>query len=154
MHAAHQGAGGGAQGAGGAHAGHDVDRRGDAVMGFSHETTKHTFRLTKGGGAIEVRATDPKDAESIARIRTHLADIAKRFPTGDFAQPEEIHGRKPDGTDVMQELRTAIDWRYEPIERGGRVVIATKDTRALDAIHRFLRFQISDHRTGDTEQVE
>ena len=133
---------------------HGVDRRGDAVMGFSHETTKHTFRLTKSGGAIEVRATDPKDADSIGRIRTHLAEIARRFPQGDFAQPEEIHGRKPDGTDVMQELRTAIDWRYEPIDRGGRVVIATKDARALDAIHRFLRFQISDHRTGDSAEVE
>lgn len=136
------------------HAGHDVDVRGAEAMGFSQEKTRHTFRLTKDGGAIEVRAVDAADADSIARVRTHLADIARRFPAGDFTIPEMVHARVPEGVAVMQELRTAIGWRYEPLDRGGRVVITTRDARALEAIHAFLRFQISDHRTGDSGEVE
>ncbi|PYR73529.1 MAG: hypothetical protein DMF86_20265 [Acidobacteria bacterium] len=31
----------------------------------------------------------------------------------------------------------------------GRVRITTKDARALEAVHAFLRYQIKEHRTGD-----
>lgn len=138
-----------------AHAKHtDVDRRGDRVMGFSHEKTKHTFRLFEDGGAIEVRANDPKDAESIARIRAHFKDIEKDFTAGVFTRPEEIHARMPDGADVMRELRAEIRYRYEELPAGARLRVTTKNRRAVEAVHRFLKFQISDHRTGDHTHVE
>ena len=143
MHAQHAG-----------HGGHDVDRRGDKVMGFSHEKTRHTFRLLGDGGAIEVRALDGGDAESIGAIRSHLKVIEKDFTSGTFAKPEEIHAKLPDGADVMKERGSSIVYRYEELEGGARVRIRTKDPRALDAVHRFLRFQIADHRTGDPTTVE
>lgn len=133
---------------------HGVDTRGDAVMGFSHEKTKHTFRLMKDGGAIEVRANEASDGESIAKIRTHLAEIANEFAAGTYVKPENIHGRMPDGVGVMQDLRGEIRFTFEEIERGGRVRIATKNERAREAVHAFLRFQIEDHRTGDSTKVE
>jgi hypothetical protein len=136
-----------------AHA-HAVDARGDAVMGFSHEKTKHTFRILRDGGAIEVRANDAADAESIRRIREHLAVIEKDFSAGTFAKPEAIHGKVPDGAEVMKELGPSIDYEYEEIPRGGRVRITTRDPRALAAVHAFLRFQIADHRTGDSGEME
>lgn len=133
---------------------HEVDARGAEAMGFSQQKTKHTFRLHEDGGAIEVRATDAGDAESIAAVRTHLAEIARLFPNGDFAKPQYIHGRVPDGVPVMLERLSAIDWKYEEVDRGARVRIRTKDARAREAIHAFLRFQIDDHRTGDGGKVE
>lgn len=136
------------------HAGHDVDTRGDRVMGFSHEKTKHTFRLLADGGAVEVRANDAKDAESIEAIRGHLKEIAKEFTAGKFDQPEAIHGRMPDGVDVMLARRDAISYTYEELERGGSVRIQTRDAKAVEAVHAFLRFQIADHRTGDSVNVE
>lgn len=138
------------------HAAHHnaVDTRGDQVMGFSHEKTKHTFRLIIDGGAIEVRALDANDADSIAAIRSHLKEIEKDFTAGTFTKPDEIHGKLPDGAEVMKELRDVITYRFEEIPSGGRVRIRTKDPRALEAIHRFLRFQIDDHRTGDSTAVE
>jgi hypothetical protein len=131
-----------------------VDRRGDHVMGFSHEKTKHTFRLLEDGGAIEVRANDAADAESIAAIRDHLRVIAKEFTSGEFAKPKEIHDRVPDGVATMKELGAGIRYEYEELDRGARVRIRTRDPRGLEAVHQFLRFQIEDHRTGDPLTVQ
>jgi hypothetical protein len=132
----------------------DVDQRGDRVMGFSHETTKHSFRLFTDGGAVEVRANDANDQDSIAAIRGHLQEIAREFADGKFAKPEEIHARTPDGCEGMNDLKQAIAYRYEELERGGRLRMITSDQRGVEAVHRFLRFQIDDHHTGDSGKVE
>jgi len=131
-----------------------VDHRGDHVMGFSHEKTKHAFRLLDDGGAVEVRANDANDAESVAAIRGHLQEIAKDFARSDFAKPRAIHGREPDGVAVMKDLGEAVAYRYEEVDRGGRVRIVTRDARGVEAVHAFLRFQIGDHRTGDSGKIE
>lgn len=131
-----------------------VDQRGDKVMGFSHEKTKHTFRLYEDGGAVEVRVNDAADAENIAAIRTHLQEIAKDFTSGNFAKPKEIHARVPDGVPAMKELGPRILYLYEELDRGARVRIRTEDQRGLDAVHQFLRFQIEDHHTGDPAKIE
>ena len=135
------------------HANH-VDQRGDKVMGFSHEKTRHAFRLFEDGGAIEVRANDPKDAESIASIRSHFKDIEKDFTAGVFTKPEEIHARTPDGAEVMKELRTEIRYQYEELPEGARLRITTTNARAVEAVLAFLKFQIGDHRTGDSGTTE
>ena len=53
----------------------------------------------------------------------------------------------------MRTLRSAIDYRYADIERGGRVRITTRNSKALNAVHRFLRFQIAEHHTGDVTTI-
>jgi hypothetical protein len=131
-----------------------IDQRGDKVMGFSHHKTRHSFRLFADGGAVEVRANDAADAENVAAIRAHLKEIASEFAKGDFAGPREIHGRVPDGAEAMKALGAAIVYRYEELDRGARVRLVTKDARGVEAVHAFLRFQISDHRTGDSGKVE
>ena len=132
----------------------DMDHRGDQAMGFSQHATKHTFRLLEDGGAIEVRANDAKDTKSVDAIREHLRGIAKSFSEGDFAKPMFIHHRMPDGAAEMKELRDAISYRYEELPEGGRVRITTANARALDAVHRFLEFQIDEHKTGDSTKIE
>lgn len=130
-----------------------VDERGDHVMGFSHEKTTHHFRLYADGGAIEVTANDPKDNEGRDQIRMHLSHIAKMFAAGDFNAPMLIHDRVPPGVPAMQRLDADIGYRYEDIANGGRVRISTKNKEAVAAIHDFLKFQIADHRTGDSTDV-
>ena len=130
-----------------------VDERGDHVMGFDHEKTTHHFRLTPSGGAIEVSANAPDDAASRDAIRTHLAHIAKKFAEGDFEAPMLIHDRVAPGVPVMEKKKDRIRWTYENLDAGGRIVIATEDAETLAAIHDFLRFQIEDHRTGDSTNV-
>lgn len=139
-------------------AGHDhhaaVNERGDKEMGFSHLKTSHHFRVSEDGGAIEVVVNDAQDAESLEQIRHHLGEIAKQFTAGDFTLPQRIHAQTPPGVPELKELKTQIKYRYEDTEKGGRVRITTSDSRALDAVHNFLRFQISDHQTGDSGKIE
>jgi hypothetical protein len=139
--------------------GHDshaegVDRRGDRVMGFDHEKTKHSFLLYEDGGAIEVAANAADDKESRDRIRKHLGHIAKMFAEGNFKAPMLIHDRVPPGVPVMVRLKAEIEYRYDETERGGCVRIRTTNEEALRAVHEFLRFQIEDHRTGDSTEVK
>lgn len=130
-----------------------LDHRGDEVMGFEHTRTTHHFLLEEDGGVIQVEANDPGDAASVARIRTHLAEVARSFAAGDFAMPREIHDRVLPGVPDMTRLAGEIRYRYEDLERGGRVRITTENPEARAAIHAFLQAQIADHRTGDPLEV-
>jgi hypothetical protein len=53
----------------------------------------------------------------------------------------------------MTQLRDRIAYTYEDVPGGGRVRITTRHVRALSAAHEFLRYQIRDHRTGDSLQA-
>lgn len=131
-----------------------VNQKGDRVMGFSHEKTTHHFRMYADGGAIEVEAKDPKDRESRDQIRMHLAHIARMFGEGNFNAPVLVHDQTPPGVPLLQRLKAEVTYRFENVDRGGRVVIKTKNQDALKALHEFLRFQISDHQTGDSMDVQ
>jgi hypothetical protein len=75
------------------------------------------------------------------------------FAAGNFSAPMLIHAQNPPGTEEMKRLRNAIQYNLETTERGARIRITTKNPDALRAVHEFLRFQISDHQTGDTTEV-
>jgi len=133
---------------------HDqMNQRGDHVMGFDHTKTTHHFLLQQSGGSIEVTANNSDDVESSEQIRMHLKHIAQMFADGNFKAPMLIHDQTPPGVPVMQELKGEIKYDYEEIERGAAVRISTKNPKALKAIHDFLRFQIKEHKTGDTDQL-
>jgi hypothetical protein len=130
-----------------------VTSRGDHAMGFSHETTTHHFSLYQTGGSIDVSANNPKDSATRDEIRMHLSHIVKRFAAGDFDVPMFIHDTTPPGTSTMAKLRSQIHYRYNDTPSGAKIQIATTNPEALQAVHSFLRFQISDHQTGDTTAV-
>jgi hypothetical protein len=128
----------------------DMNKRGDHVMGFDHNKTTHHFRLSPAGGTIEITANSAEDTESRDQIRSHLGHISKMFATGDFNAPMLIHEQTPPGVPVMQKLKTQIEYRFEETERGATIHISTTNKKALSAIHQFLRFQIKEHKTGDS----
>jgi hypothetical protein len=131
-----------------------VENHGDQAMGFSHDTTTHHFLMAPDGGAIEVTANDPNDRSNSEAIRSHLSHIAVMFENGDFSTPMFVHDGVPPGVTAMKILKAAIRYKYEEISSGGRVRIESSDAVAVAAIHDFLRFQISDHQTGDSLVVE
>jgi hypothetical protein len=134
------------------HAG--VNARGDEVMGFDHARTTHHFTLTADGGIIAVSANEESDTTSLDAIRAHLSHVAQMFAAGDFEAPMLIHDQVPPGVPVMKEKKGAIRYSYGETKTGAEIVIATADPKALAAIHDFLRFQISDHQTGDSVEVK
>jgi len=127
----------------------EMMKRGEKGMGFSQQTTTHHFRLLADGGTIEIGANDPKDIAARDQIRQHLSHIAKMFSEGNFQIPMFIHDQTPPGVPTMTELRDQIHYDFEPMDSGGRVRIRTSNARAVQAIHEFLRFQITEHQTGD-----
>ena len=128
----------------------DVADKGDHVMGFSHDKATHHFRLYADCGAIEVQVNDAKDTATRDAIQGHFSHIAKMFAEGDFTAPILIHSQNPPGSETMKRLRDKIDYRLQDTASGARIRITTQNPEALKAVHAFLRFQISEHQTGDT----
>ena len=54
---------------------------------------------------------------------------------------------------VMQKLKNEIEYKFEETERGASIHISTRRVEALQAIYEFLRFQIKEHKTGDSLEV-
>ena len=126
-----------------------VETHGDKAMGFPHDKTTHHFLLAADGGAINVTVNDPRDKADTTAIRSHLKHIAMMFSNGDFSAPMFVHDSVPPGTTTMKLMKAAIHYNYEDTPSGGRVRIQTDDPIAVAAIHDFLRFQITEHQTGD-----
>ena len=53
----------------------------------------------------------------------------------------------------MSKHKDAIRYTYVETPVGGRVNIVTTDKAAVAALHEFLRYQISEHKTGDPGKV-
>jgi hypothetical protein len=130
-----------------------VVKRGEHVMGFSHDATTHHFRLFNDGGEIDVRANDPKDKANIDQIRTHLGHISKMFASGNFKAPMLIHDTKPPGTATMTRLKEQIRYEFSETDRGARIRLVTSSRETTDAIHAFLLLQIVDHETQDAPTI-
>ena len=131
----------------------EMNKRGDHVMGFDHTKTTHHFRLSSQGGTIEITANSFDDTESRDQIRSHLGHISEMFAAGNFNAPMLIHKQAPPGVPVIQKLKNEIDYGFEETERGATIHISTRNSKALLAIHKFLRFQIKEHKTGDALEV-
>lgn len=127
----------------------EMKKRGAEAMGFDQDATTHHFRLAATGGSIEVTVKDTSDETTIAAIRGHLRSIAGEFSEGRFDKPFQTHGEVPPGVVEMQKRLQKIAYRYEDLPQGGAMRIETTDAVALDAIHAFLRYQITEHQTGD-----
>ena len=120
------------------------------AMGFDQDKTTHQFSLFTDGGAIDVSVKDRADKKNLDAIRAHLPHIAQMFGDGNFETPMLVHQTKVPGTEAMAAAKTAITFTYKETPAGGRVDITTTDAAALKAVHEFLKFQIADHKTGDS----
>lgn len=133
---------------------HDVEHRGAEGMGFDQKTTKHHFLLRADGGAIQVTSNSADDRAAIDHIRMHLQHIRGAFQAGDFEIPGFVHDRTPPGVPAMIKFKDQIQYQYQQVPQGGIVTISSGDADAVSAVHDFLRFQISEHKTGDPLDVK
>jgi hypothetical protein len=128
-----------------------VQRRGAQVMGVDQYTSAHVFEDLPEGGRILLERKDTSDTAGIAVIRRHLHEVAVDFRASNFTKPFQVHAQNVPGTGVMAAHSSAI--RYEVVDRpaGAELVIRTRDSIAVAAVHRFLAFQRSDHRAAGHE---
>jgi hypothetical protein len=130
-----------------------MNHRGAQVMGFDQDKTAHHFYLYADGGAIDVSVKDASDKTNLDAIRAHLPHMVTMFSEGNFEAPMLVHGTVVPGTAEMKQVKDAITWKFEESARGGRVTISTSNAEALKAVHAFLRYQITDHKTGDSLDI-
>ena len=132
----------------------DLNARGQAVMGFDQERTTHHFRLFTDGGSIEVDVQRAEDLANLTAIQQHLPHIAQMFAAGRFDAPMLVHDRADvPGTAAMTAHSASIRYLYVPTPSGGRVEIRTDNPDALAGVHAFLKYQIADHATGDSDTI-
>ncbi|HXO37865.1 MAG TPA: hypothetical protein VN872_04480 [Candidatus Acidoferrum sp.] len=136
------------------HGHHDMEQRGNKGMGFTQDKTTHHFLLNKNGGAIQVTANSGDDKANLNHIRMHLGHIRAAFKSGDFNIPGFVHDQTPPGVPAMVKLKDQIHYTYEDIANGGRVTISSANHEAVEAVHNFLRFQITEHKTGDALEMK
>lgn len=130
-----------------------MNARGEAGMGFSQTATHHHFLIQPDGGVIQVETKNPDDTGERDNIRHHLAHIAQAFANADFDIPMFVHDSIPPGVPEMKKLRQKITYSFQETPAGGQVVIRTPDPQGLAAIHKFLRYQIEEHQTGDPVEL-
>lgn len=131
-----------------------MNDRGAMAMRFDQEKTAHHFLLFTDGGAIDIAVKDMKDVKDRDAIRSHLPHIATMFGNGDFDVPMLVHDTKDvPGAAVLAERRKTVAYHYADTPDGGRVDIITTDPETLNALHAFLRYQIREHRTGDSGDI-
>ena len=122
-----------------------VQARGHAAMGVDQYTSSHRFESLPDGGRISLQR-DPRDAAGVARIRSHMSEIALAFERGDFTLPGFVHDRGVPGTAVMAARGSRIGYAADTLPGGGQLRLQTSDPTAIAAIHQFLAFQRQDHR--------
>lgn len=124
------------------------------VMGFDMDKTVHHFYLYEDGGAIDVSVKDKADKTNLDGIRTHLMHLSQMFGQGNVEMPAMVHETHTmPGLEDLAKLKDKINYTYKDTAQGGRVEIVTKDKDALKAVHAFLKYQITDHHTGDKTSV-
>ena len=124
-----------------------LQRRGRKVMGVDQYTSTHRFDdLADGGRIVLVRW--PQDTAGVRIIRQHLAEVARAFRAGDFADPAAVHAHELPGVAVMRARRDVITYTVDTLPGGGAIRIATRDPAARQAIHEFLAAQRHEHHAG------
>jgi len=98
------------------------------------DVTQH-FLLNPAGGVISVEA-NAEDPMAPDEIHTQLSQMARS------------------GVPELKLYQAQINYLYTPTAEGGRVQIDTTNSEALIAIHAYLRSQIQELRTGDSEEVK
>jgi hypothetical protein len=123
----------------------EVALKGATVMPFDLARTTHFFDDTPGGGIETVTANDAKDARQIALIRSHLAEEAKRFRRGDFADPAKIHGQDMPGLDALGRAGDKLQVKYRQLPAGASLSYASADAAVIAGVHAWFAAQRSDH---------
>lgn len=122
-----------------------IAKRGEHVMPFSLEKTRHLFKKTDDGGIQQVIAKQANDNEQIALIRRHLATLACFFAKGNFSAPQRIHGDDMPGVAELSLHAAQIRFVYQEIPNGGQIAFITQDFVLIEAIHRYFDAQLRDH---------
>lgn len=122
-----------------------IHDRGSMVMPFDLDKTTHIFTQTDEGGIQKIEANDPRDAEQIALIRSHMQMERDLFENGDFSDPSALHGESMPGLTVLEQSSDAFQVEYSELPNGAQLTYLTDNPEALEALHMWFMAQLQDH---------
>ncbi len=123
----------------------EVAAAGAEVMPFDLDATTHIFTDTETGGIQEVIADDPSDEANVGMIVEHLTEEAAKFSTGDFSDPEAIHGESMPGLATLKDRYEGIDVQLTVGDDGATLTYTSNEPELIAAIHDWFAAQTSDH---------
>jgi hypothetical protein len=130
---------------------HAMQDRGRVIMGVDQYTSVHKFEDLPDGGRIELQRAED-DTAGVNQIRRHFFEIAESIRRGDFRAPGLVHATTVPGVDIMMAKREALRVVLRNLPRGGEMRLSSEDPEVVKAIHEFLEFQRTEHRTEGTHQ--
>lgn len=116
-------------------------------MPFDIKATLHVFEDTATGVVQRVIVNDPKDAENIALIRSHLKEEAARFAEGNISDPSFLHGEEMPGLVELEAAGKAdqLTVSYNELADGAEISYASDDPSVVTALHLWFQAQVVDH---------
>ena len=132
----------------------DVNSRFGKALGTDVEKIVQHYYLLKNGGVMEFTAKDPGDTSTISALQKYMNAQKDLFEKGKIDADAEVHSRVPDGVPALKKLRNEITFFAVKSENGAALRMFSVDNEARQAIQQFLKFQISEHKTGDPMVAE
>ncbi len=132
----------------------DVNARFSKAMGTDVNKVVQHYYLVKNGGVIEFTAKDPNDTVSIAAIQKYLDLQRDQLEKGKVDVDADVHGKIPDGLLVVKRMRGEITFYTVKSDNGAVLRMFSVNEQARQAIHEFMKFQITEHKTGDSPTTD
>lgn len=130
-----------------------IHEKGSTVMPFDLDKTTHVFNQTETGGIQQIRVKDINDTEQIKLIREHLQEEEENFNSGNFEDPENLHGKEMPGLEVLRNNPNRFSVEYIELEDGAQLTYTTENPEIIDAFHMWFMAQLMDHGSDATHMM-
>jgi hypothetical protein len=127
-----------------------------APIHYDRHRVVHHFYLYPDGGMVTLTVTDPSDAETRKAVRAYVQRVSQLMVVGNLTRLREQFGDGVPGLTRIAEARgrkATITVHSSTPDEGSQIIFSTADAAALEGLHDFLRFQITDLKTGDPLEV-
>lgn len=144
----------GAQAAPAANPEQEVESRFSRAMGVPVEKVTVHFYLVKNGGVVELSAKNPTDTTTAAALQKYLQNQKDLWEKGKETAVTDVHLRAPEAASTMRRLRNDITFFMAKTDSGGVLRMFSINEQARAAIQDYLRFEITEHKTGDPTTLD
>jgi len=112
------------------------------------------YWLLKNGGAIEFICKAPCDSSTQASIQGYLDSLGKAFEKGSFDAEFVSGSNAPETLATLRKLREEVTFQSASSEVGYSLRMLTVNPQAREAIYDFIRYEITNRKTGDPTTLE
>lgn len=127
----------------------------NAVAPPDESKIERHYWLLKNGGAIEMICKAPCEDATQKSIQNYLDSLSKSFEKGAF-DAEFVNGASaPEALATLKKLRDEVTFHAAPSsEVGYSLRMLTVNPQARDAIYEFIRYEVTNRKTGDPTTLE